>query len=117
MRFADEIDGLAGEAQELDKLVERLDTTPAAYGMGINAEKTKLMTNNADSINTDIRVCDGKLETVNSFEYIGSTVSDKGSRPKIISRIAQTTVVVIEMRPIWNDRNVTLSSKIRLMRS
>ena len=44
LRFADDIDGLAGEEEELAKLVERLDKAPTAYGMEISAEKTKLMT-------------------------------------------------------------------------
>ena len=44
--FADGIDGLAGEQEEMAKLVECLDKTSTAYGMEISAEKTKLMTNN-----------------------------------------------------------------------
>ena len=43
--LADDIDGLAGEEEELVKLVERLDKASTAYGMKISAEKTKLMTN------------------------------------------------------------------------
>ena len=43
-RFADDIDGSAGEEEELAKLVERLDKASTAYGMEISAEKIKLMT-------------------------------------------------------------------------
>ena len=46
LRFADDIDGLAGEEEELTKLVERLDKAFTAYGIDISAQKTKLMTNN-----------------------------------------------------------------------
>ena len=42
LRFADEIDGLAGEEEELAELVECLHKTSTAYGMEISAEKTKL---------------------------------------------------------------------------
>ena len=52
-RFADDIDSLAGEQEELAKLVERLGKASTAYGMEISAEKTKLMTNNTSGINTD----------------------------------------------------------------
>ena len=45
LRFADDIDGLAGEEDELANLVERLHKASKAYGMEISAEKTKLMTN------------------------------------------------------------------------
>ena len=39
-RFAHDIDGLAGEEEELAQLVERLDKASTAYGMEISAEKT-----------------------------------------------------------------------------
>ena len=52
LRFADDIDGLAGEEKELANLVERLDKASTAYGIEISAEKTELMTNNASGINT-----------------------------------------------------------------
>ena len=35
LRFADDIDGLAGEEEELANLVERLDKASTAYGMEI----------------------------------------------------------------------------------
>ena len=68
VRFADDIDGLAGEEEELAKLVERLDKASTAYGMEISAEKTKLMTNNTSGINTEIRINGQKLKTVTSFK-------------------------------------------------
>ena len=43
LRFTDDIDGLAGEEEELANLVERLDKVSTAYGMEISAETTKLM--------------------------------------------------------------------------
>ena len=53
LRFADDVDGLAGEEEDLENLVERLDKASTAYGMEISAEKTKLMTNNTSGINRD----------------------------------------------------------------
>ena len=44
LRFTDDIDGLAGEEEELAKLVECLNKASTAYGTGISTEKTKLMT-------------------------------------------------------------------------
>ena len=46
-RFAD--DSLAGEEEELAKLVECLDKAFTAHGMEISAEKTKLMTDNTSA--------------------------------------------------------------------
>ena len=53
LRFADDIDGLAGEEKELANWVECLEKTSAAYGMEIRTEKTKLMTNNNHGISTE----------------------------------------------------------------
>ena len=66
LRFADDIDGLAGE-EELANLVECLDKASTAYSMEISAEKTKLITNNTSGINTEIKVNGQKLETVTSW--------------------------------------------------
>ena len=71
LRFAVDIDGSAGEEGELAKLVERLDKASTAYGMEISAEKTKMVTNNASGINTEIKANEQKLETVTSFKYLG----------------------------------------------
>ncbi|PIK47622.1 endonuclease-reverse transcriptase [Apostichopus japonicus] len=117
LRFADDIDALAGKEEELSSIVERLDKTSAAYGMEINAKKTKLMTNSSDDINVDIRANGEKLETVQSFKYLGAIVTDEGSKPETLSRIAQTTSTVTKLKLIWKDRNITLRSKIRQMRS
>ena len=58
-----------------------------------------------------------KLETVTSFKYLGSVITDEGSKPEILPRIAQTTVTLTRLKPVWNDRGHSLSSKIRLMLS
>ena len=104
LRFADDIDGLAGEEEELANLVERLDKASTAYGMEISAEKTKLMTNNTSGINTEIKVNGQKLETVTSFKYLGSVITDEGSKPEILSRIAQTTAALTRLKPVWMTR-------------
>ena len=44
LRFADDINAIAGDEQELANVVKRLDKTSSDNGMEINAEKTKLMT-------------------------------------------------------------------------
>ena len=113
LRFADDIDGLAGVEEELAKLVECLDKASTTYGMETSAEKTKLVTNNTSGINTEIGQ---KLETVTNFKYLGSIITDEGSKTEILSRIAQTTAALTRLKPVWNDRSISLSSKIRLMR-
>ena len=56
LRFADEKDALAEEEQELEALAESLDKTCTRCKMEISAEKTKLMTNSANGIQSEIKV-------------------------------------------------------------
>ena len=104
LRFADDIDGLAGEKEELANLVERLDKVSTAYGMEISAEKTKLMTNNTSGINPVIKMNGKKLETVTSFKYLGSVITDEGSKSEILFRLAQTTAALSRLKTIGLTR-------------
>ena len=79
--------------------------------MEVSAEKTKLMTNNISGINTEIKINGQKLETVTSFKYLGSVITNEGSKPEILSRTAQTTAALARLKPVWNDRSSSLSSK------
>ena len=83
--------------------------------MKISAKKTKLMTNNTSGINTEIKVNGQQLETVTSFKYLGSVITDEGSKPEVSSRIAQTTAPLTKLKPVWYERSISLSSKIQLM--
>ena len=116
LRFADDIDAVAEGEQKLEALVESLDKTCTRYKVEISA-KTKLMTNNANGIQREIKVKGQKLGTVTSFKYLGAVVSDDGSKPEILSRIAQATAALTKLKPIWRDNNISLGSKVKLMRS
>ena len=84
LRFADDIDGSAGEEEELAKLVERFDKDSTVYGMEISAEKTKLITNTSSGINTAIKVNGQMLQRVTSFKYLSSVITNEGSKPDIL---------------------------------
>ena len=85
--------------------------------MEISAEKTKLMTNSANGIQREIKIKGQKLATVTSFKYLGAVVSDDGSKPEVLSRNAQATTALRKLKPIWRDNNISLESKVKLMRS
>ena len=110
LRFADNIDDLT-----MVKLLNDIEEASTAYDMQIRAEKTQLMTNNTNGISTDITTDNKKLERVRSFKYLGAIVSDEGSKPEILSRKAQTTAALTKLKVIWNNKNIAISSKVRLM--
>ena len=117
LRFADDIDGLAGNEFELASLMEKLDKASSNFGMEISAEKNKIMTNSKEPLKNEIKSNGQILGNVSKFKYLGSVISDEGSKPEILSRIAQTTAALTKLKPIWNNKNIGISSKIRLLRS
>ena len=58
------------------------------------------MTNKTSSINTGIKVNGQKLETVTRFKYLDSLITDEGSKPEKLSRIAQTTAALTRLKPV-----------------
>ena len=59
-----------------------------------------------------VKVNEQKLETVTSFKYLGSVITDEGSKPEILSRMAQATEALTRLKPVWKNRSISLSSKI-----
>ncbi|GFO32047.1 endonuclease-reverse transcriptase [Plakobranchus ocellatus] len=82
LRFADDIDVLAGNECELASLVEQLDKASSNFGMEISAEKTKIMTNSKESSKKEIKVKGQILESVTKFKYLGSIIFDEGQSLK-----------------------------------
>ena len=121
LRFADDIDALAEEEQELETPVESLEQTCTRYKirckMEISEEKTKLMTNSTNDIQREIKVKGQKLGTVTNFKYLEAVVSEDGSKLEVLYRIAQATAALTKLKSIWSDNNISLGSKVRLMLS
>ena len=72
---------------------------------------SKLMTNNTSGIKTEMKVNGEKLKTVTSFKYLGSVITDEGSKSEILSRIAQATAALTRLKPLWNNGSIFLSSQ------
>lgn len=105
---------MAGKDEEVASPVDRLDNTSEAFGINVSTEKTKLMTSNTNGISFHIRINGEKLDEVNSFKYIWA----QSSKIKVpMSRIARTTAALGRLKTIWNDKHLSLTSKIKRMRS
>ena len=114
-RFADDI--VVNAEEEAGFLVDRLDTTTTRYKMEIGPDKTKVMTKNPNSFQREIEIKGQRLEEVENFKYLGAIISNEGSKYEILSRIAQTTAALFRLKIIWRDKNISLASKVKLMRA
>ena len=52
-----------------------------------------------------------------NFKYLGSIISNEGSKPKILSRIAQAAVALSKLKVIRKDYNIALVSKVIFIRT
>ena len=117
-RFVDDIVVNAEEEEEDGVLVDRLDTTtPTRYKMEIGPDKMKVMTNNPNGFQREIKIKGQRLEAVENCKYLGAIISNEGSKSEILSRICQTTPVLSRLMIIWRDKNISLASKVKLMRT
>ena len=80
-RFADDIVVNAEEEEEAGVLIDRLDRTTTRYKMEIGPEKTKVMTNNPNGFQREIKIKGQRLEEVENFKYFGAVISNEGSKP------------------------------------
>ena len=80
LRFADDIDAIAGDEQELANIVKCLDKISSDYGMEMNAEETKLMTKNSNGIQERILVNRRELETIANLKYQRYQKKDKNQK-------------------------------------
>ena len=78
----------------------RLDTTTTKYKMEIGPDKTKVMTNNPNSFLREVKIKGQRLEEVANFKYLGAIISNEGSKPEILSRIAQTIAALSRLKII-----------------
>ena len=85
--------------------------------MEIGPDKTKVMTNNPNGFQREIKIKGRRLEEVENFKYLGTMITNEGSNPEILSRIAQTTAALSRLKIILRDKNISLASKVKLMRT
>ena len=114
-RFADDIVVNAEEEEKSGVLLDRLDTTTTRYRMEIGSDKTNVMTNNPNGFQREIKIKSQRLEEVENFKYLAAIISNEGLKLKILSRLAQTTEALSRLKIICRDKNISLSSKVKLM--
>ena len=110
-RFAYDIVVNAEEEKEAVVPVGRLDRTTLRYKMEIGPDKTKVITNNPNGFQREIKIKEQRLEEVENFKYLRAIICNEGSKP----RIAQTTAALSRLKVIWRDKNISLVSKVKLM--
>ena len=76
------------KADEEEEEIDRLNTTTTRYKIEIGSDTTKVMTNNPNGFQREIKIKGQRLEAVENFKYQESSISNEGSKPEDLSRIS-----------------------------
>ena len=123
LRFADDIDIIAGSRDEFVNLTSRLDSAVRRFGMEISDEKSKILTTSRQQERDEVAevemLVDGHaIEEVQQFKYLGAVMNeDATSTTEIRTRLAIATAPMAKLNHIWKCREVREKMKIQLMKA
>ena len=115
--FADDADLVANTEEDMQLIMDIFSRACLAFGLTINLKKTKVMHTPPIGqvyVEPNITVEGNRLGVVDSFVYLGSTLSRNGSLDAEISRrIAKVSTAFGELeKRVWSDRGTTTNTKL-----
>lgn len=115
--YADDICMMAHRFDDIEQKLLSLERNARKVGLKINVKKTKLMrigTNNT----TPLLLNGSRIEDVDSFCYLGSSLTkDGGSGKDIEDRINKARVAFYALYKVWRANNISRATKLRIFNS
>jgi len=102
---------ISGTLPGLADLIDLLDKASTSYGMEINVDKSKILSMGTKDPQPDITIAikGDRMATVDSFKYLGSTITKDGcSETEIRMRLATATGSLARLQPIWCSKNIKI---------
>ena len=117
LRFADDIDLIGENVDQVQDLTSRLDVAAKSVGMEISTEKSKILISGGDNSGCSIKLDGHILEEVDTFKYLGSTLTREGGSIKEIKiRLGLASSIMAKLWKIWKS-NISFPVKIKLYSS
>jgi len=118
LKFADDIDLLEEDRDELQGNLERINEAGEAAGLQINTEKTMTMVFGQESIEEELEIGGRHIDNVTEFVYLGSLLTwDNDCNKEIKRRIARATGAMAGFKTIWNSKHISTQTKISIIRT
>ena len=115
--YADDVGLLSSSHKDMQEKTTRMKETSELIGLKVNKKKTKVMRINSKR-NDAIRIDDQDLEDVEEFDYLGSrTTADGDATSDVKARLSKARHAFAGLKNIWQARNISISTKIRLFKS
>ena len=114
---ADDLALLSHNHQQMQAKTSDLHHTSVQIGLTISKQKTKIMSITAGT-DEPVTIEGAELEEVESFTYLGS-VMDKsgGTDADVKTRIGKARSAYNMLKKVWNSREISMSTKVRLFNS
>ena len=115
--YADDADFVSHSSEDMQEIMDLFSRACDAFGLTISIKKTKVLFTPAPGdpyVEPNILVKGTRLEVVDTFVYLGSTISRDGSLDAEMNlRIskASKTFGKLEGR-VWSDRGITIKTKV-----
>jgi hypothetical protein len=112
--FADDISLLSHRHEDIQTKADNLHSVAGSTGLEISITKTKNMRVNATQ-ETPVSINGQPVEDVDRFTYLGSIVSKTGGTDEDVrSRINKARQAFVTLKPVWNNKNLSLQTKLRV---
>lgn len=118
LRYADDTVLLATSEVELQSLIDSINQRSLEAGLRLNVKKTKVMViSRKNSPKTNLTANGIRLQQVDSYKYLGSTIDCKGDNSvEIRARIEQARTAFRKMSKVLSCKNFSLNLRLRLLR-
>jgi hypothetical protein len=134
LMYADDLVAMCNSLQDLEKFILAFEKVTQMYGLTMSVKNTVIMSLQEFEIDSNgkilknkevqhpdpnIVIRNQKVETVNSFSYLGCIVSrDQRMDLELESRLLKATTAFNMLRQvIWHRKNVSIEAKLRIFRS
>ena len=116
LRYADDTTLMAESEEELKSLLMKLKEESEKVGLKLNIQKTKIM---ASDFITSWQIDEETMETVTDFIFLGSKITEDGDCTHEIKRQGKRLgrKVMTNLDSILKSRDITLSTKVRLVKA
>ncbi|VDO51500.1 unnamed protein product [Schistosoma margrebowiei] len=112
--FADDLALLSQTQQQMQEKTTSVAEASAAIGLNIHKGKSKVLRYNTECTNP-VTIDGEDSEDIKTFTYLGSIIDEHGeSDADVKARIGRTTAVDLQLRNIWNSKQLPTNTKVRI---
>ncbi|CAF1924622.1 unnamed protein product [Rotaria magnacalcarata] len=132
--YADDLVAMCESTDDLEKFIRSFEKITQKFGLTMSVKKTCIMTlqqlkedqhgkvlkgHEVDHPNIDINIQNQKIETVDSFTYLGCTITrDQRQDTQLEIRLAKAARAFNMLRySIWHRKSVSIVSRLRIFRA